>query len=290
MKNILKVRKFSIFSHDLRHFQRVSSYSLISRFTGHSWPKLSMISTSCIQCAKNDRNSENQELDDSEQQTLHQYSNPKTLEQAVNNILYNTPSPNSHTKQKGHIISCLVTNEPGVLSKISGILASRGFNIDSVVACRTDVLELSRMTIVLKAEKSVVEQAKKQLDDIVPVWAVLDYSNLPLIERELLLARVSVTSDTQRQILVSLVKLFDGRVVDLALKSMTIELSAKKKRVDAFLALLKPYGLVEVVRSGIMAMPRAPLDTSATSGKKRSSDMALPEEDPSVNLTDLPPG
>jgi len=110
---------------------------------------------------------------------------------AVSNILYETPSP-STTPPKRHVLNCLVQNEPGVLSRVSGILAARGFNIDSLVVCNTEIDDLSRMTIVLTGQDGVVEQARRQLEDLVPVWAVLDYTNAPLVQRELLLAKVNI--------------------------------------------------------------------------------------------------
>lgn len=110
---------------------------------------------------------------------------------AVSNILYETPTP-SMVPPKRHILNCLVQNEPGVLSRLSGILAARGFNIDSLVVCNTEVEDLSRMTIVLTGQDGVVEQARRQLEDLVPVWAVLDYSNAALVQRELLLAKINI--------------------------------------------------------------------------------------------------
>lgn len=110
---------------------------------------------------------------------------------AVSSILYETPLP-SVLPPKRHILNCLVQNEPGVLSRVSGILAARGFNIDSLVVCNTEVEDLSRMTIVLSGHDGVVEQARRQLEDLVPVWAVLDYTAAPLVQRELLLAKVSL--------------------------------------------------------------------------------------------------
>jgi acetolactate synthase I/III small subunit len=110
---------------------------------------------------------------------------------AVSNILYETPSP-SMAPPKRHILNCLVQNEPGVLSRVSGILAARGFNIDSLVVCSTEVEDLSRMTIVLTGQDGVVEQARRQLEDLVPVWAVLDYTNSALVQRELLLAKINI--------------------------------------------------------------------------------------------------
>ena len=110
---------------------------------------------------------------------------------AVSNILYETPAP-SKVPAKRHVLNCLVQNEPGVLSRVSGILAARGFNIDSLVVCNTEVEDLSRMTIVLSGQDGVVEQARRQLEDLVPVWAVLDYTNAPLVQRELLLAKINI--------------------------------------------------------------------------------------------------
>jgi acetolactate synthase-1/3 small subunit len=110
---------------------------------------------------------------------------------AVSSIIYETPVQ-SAAPPKRHVLNCLVQNEPGVLSRVSGILAARGFNIDSLVVCNTEVKDLSRMTIVLSGQDGVVEQARRQLEDLVPVWAVLDYSTTPLIQRELLLAKVSI--------------------------------------------------------------------------------------------------
>ena len=110
---------------------------------------------------------------------------------AVSSILYETPAVSQAPPTK-HVLNCLVQNEPGVLSRVSGILAARGFNIDSLVVCNTEVEDLSRMTIVLQGLDGVVEQARRQLEDLVPVWAVLDYTSAALVQRELLLAKVSI--------------------------------------------------------------------------------------------------
>lgn len=114
-----------------------------------------------------------------------------SAQEAVSNILYETPPPSS-APNKRHILNCLVQNEPGVLSRVSGILAARGFNIDSLVVCHTEIEDLSRMTIVLSGQDSIVEQARRQLEDLVPVWAVLDYTNSALVQRELLLAKINI--------------------------------------------------------------------------------------------------
>ena len=111
--------------------------------------------------------------------------------EAVNNILYNTP-PSTASPITRHTLNCLVSNEPGVLSRISGTLAARGFNIDSLIVAKTEVPDLSRMTIILNGRSPVIEQARRQLEDLVPVWAVLDYTHTKVVERELLLVKCSV--------------------------------------------------------------------------------------------------
>lgn len=114
-----------------------------------------------------------------------------TAEEAVHNILYNTPPPSDERVER-HVLNCLVQNEPGVLSRMSGVLASRNFNIESLVVANTEVSDLSRMTVVFNGKNVQIEQARRQLEDLVPVWAVLDYSNTKLIERELLLIKLSI--------------------------------------------------------------------------------------------------
>lgn len=111
--------------------------------------------------------------------------------EAVGNILYNTPAPSSEPLKR-HTLTALVQDEPGVLSRVAGTLAARGFNIDNLLVASTEVPDLSRMCIVLKGQDAVVEQARRQLEDLVPVWAVLDYTHTRTIERELMLAKVSL--------------------------------------------------------------------------------------------------
>ncbi|EDO15571.1 hypothetical protein Kpol_487p4 [Vanderwaltozyma polyspora DSM 70294] len=110
---------------------------------------------------------------------------------AVSSILYETPAVSKEPRTQ-HVLNCLVQNEPGVLSRISGTLAARGFNIDSLVVCNTEVKDLSRMTIVLQGQDGVIEQARRQIEDLVPVYAVLNYTKSEIIKRELVLARVSL--------------------------------------------------------------------------------------------------
>ncbi|KXS20404.1 acetolactate synthase [Gonapodya prolifera JEL478] len=242
-----------------------------------------------------------------------------TAEEAVNNIIYNTPAASYYPVGR-HILNCLVTNEPGVLSRVSGILAARGFNIDSLVVSKTEVPDLSRMTIVLDGQHMQIEQARRQLEDLVPVWAVLDYTNTRTVERELLLVKVStvpghhveeltedeaeeaeehgilnvassgvsplLATSLHRASLRELSDLFRARVVDVTSESLIIELCAKSERVDAFLKLLKPYGIIEASRSGMMAMPRSIMDHDDLDiGETDKNDT-----DGQVDATMLPPG
>ncbi|EMG48279.1 ILV6 Acetolactate synthase small subunit [Candida maltosa Xu316] len=246
---------------------------------------------------------------------------------AVSSILYETPVV-SRAPPKQHVLNCLVQNEPGVLSGVSGTLAARGFNIDSLVVCNTEVKDLSRMTIVLKGQDGVVEQARRQIEDLVPVYAVLDYTNAEIIRRELLLARVSLLGPEYFQELIAshqlhvddassipdlsacesayhpsnlapsealrqkhmhldhistLTKQFGGKVVDISDRNVVVELSAKPSRVSSFITLLQPFGILEIARSGMMALPRTPLDNGAEEDEPvKAADI--------VDASQLPPG
>jgi len=236
---------------------------------------------------------------------------PPTAQEAVNNILYNTPVPSSAPVTR-HVLNCLVTNEPGVLSRVSGILAGRGFNIDSLVVAKTEVPDLSRMTIVLKGQSDSIEQCRRQVEDLVPVWAVLDYTNTKVIERELLLIKVStipphvsndlsgesndnekeknnsgisplLDSSLQRNALTALSNHFGAKIIDISNESLLIQLSAKSERIDAFIKLLRPYGIIEASRSGMMAMPRTPVDGIYEEVDEDEDD------EPAMDVSALPP-
>lgn len=220
---------------------------------------------------------------------------------------------------------------------------------DSLVVCQTEIRDLSRMSIVLKGQDAVIEQARRQLEDLVPVWAVLDYTNTPVIERELLLCKISVLGpefasaqlnpgaradlaaheealvrnfeaagngaglpagiaedsesgelypSRRRDIspsealiaknlhlgaIKTLAEQFGGRIVDVAEESAIVELTAKSSRVESFLGLVKPFGILESARSGVMTLPRTPItrytEDDVPVGSTEEVDMSL-----------LPPG
>ncbi len=154
-----------------------------------------------------------------------------------------------------HVISALVQNEPGVLAHVAGMFAARGFNIDSLVVGRTEDPALSRMTIVVVGDDRVLEQVRKQLGKVVPVVKVRDFQGADYVERDLMLIRVHVTPE-QRPEVMSLVNLFRGRVVDVARRSVLVELSGTEDKLEALIDLLRPYGIRELARTGVIAMRR----------------------------------
>ena len=154
-----------------------------------------------------------------------------------------------------HVISALVQNQPGVLAHVASMFAARGFNIDSLVVGRTEDSSLSRMTIVVVGDDRVLEQVRKQLAKVVPVVKVRDFTNVASVDRDLMLIRVHASSEKRPQV-VDLVNLFRGRVVDVARSSLVIELAGPEDKLEAFIDLVRPYGIQELARTGVIAMQR----------------------------------
>jgi len=154
-----------------------------------------------------------------------------------------------------HVLSALVQNVPGVLSHISGMLASRGYNIDSLAVGETEDPHLSRMTFVVVGDSSVLEQVRKQLEKIVTVVRVDDMSGQDYVERDLMLIKVSAPKGKLSEIR-ELTEIFRGRIVDVAPEMVTIEIAGKEQKIEAFIERMRPFGIVELVRSGRIAMLR----------------------------------
>ena len=251
--------------------------------------------------------------------------------EAVSNILYNTPPPSTQPFRR-HILNMFVQDEPGVLARVSGCLAARGVNIDSLVVCATDVQDLSRMCIVLRGQEGTIEQVRRQLEDLVPVWAVVDYTNTKVIEREIMLVKVStlgpeyyeqnhlgveeeaenevdyavaqadghptpplpqlsstealsIKNDNLRSI-IALTDQFAGQVVDVSDASVIVQVCAKTSRLDAFYKLMRPFGILELSRSGTMVLPRTPIKSSW----KSISDREEIDRSVDMDASMLPPG
>jgi acetolactate synthase-1/3 small subunit len=154
-----------------------------------------------------------------------------------------------------HVLSALVQNQPGVLAHISGMLASRAFNIDSLAVGETENPNLSRMTFVVNGDDAELEQVRKQLDKIVTVVSVQDISSEDFVERDLMLLKVRAAPAIRHEIAL-LVEMFRGRVVDISRESILVEISGQENKIEAFIDLMRPYGIIELARTGRIAMVR----------------------------------
>jgi acetolactate synthase-1/3 small subunit len=168
-----------------------------------------------------------------------------------------------------HVISALVMNEPGVLANVAGMFAARGFNIDSLVVGRTENPDLSRMTIVVNADDNTVDQVRKQLAKLVPVADVRDFQGSAYVESDLMLITVTVGPDKRSEVL-DLVAVFKGKVADVSARSMMIEISGSEEQLEQFIELMRPYGIEELARTGVIAMARGvqPTGKPAAEAKK----------------------
>lgn len=156
-----------------------------------------------------------------------------------------------------HTISVVVENEFGVLARVAGLFSGRGFNIDSLSVAPTMDESLSRITIVTRGDEAVLEQITKQLNKLVDVIKVLDFSDESAIERELALIKVAA-EDTNRAEVLRIVDIFRAKIIDVTPKSYTIEATGNPVKIDAILDLLRPLGLKELVRTGSVAIGRGP--------------------------------
>ena len=155
-----------------------------------------------------------------------------------------------------HVISALVMNQPGVLAHISGMLASRAFNIESLAVGATDNPELSRMTFVVNGDDRVLDQVRKQLEKIVTVVKVFDFSKQNYVERDLMLIKVS-TEGGKRSEVHELVDIFRARIVDVGPTHVMIEISGQERKIEAFIEAMRAYGIIELVRTGRIALLRS---------------------------------
>ncbi len=154
-----------------------------------------------------------------------------------------------------HTITVLVENRHGVLARVAGLFARRGFNIDSLSVNVTHDPSISRMTIVVAGEDEVLEQINKQLDKLIDVIRVIDYTGTPSVERELALIRVRAENGARSEIL-QIVSVFRARIIDMSERSFMVEVTGSSEKVNALEKLLDPYGILEMVRGGRVVMAR----------------------------------
>ena len=156
-----------------------------------------------------------------------------------------------------HTLSVLVDNRPGVLTRVAGLFARRGYNIDSLAVGMTEDPKVSRMTIVVEGDEYVIQQVTKQLNKLIDVHEVLDITDDPYVERELILIRVKAEPAVRGEIM-QIVDIFRARIVDIGKDSLIIETTGDLGKINAIISSMKPFGITEVVRTGKIAMVRGP--------------------------------
>ena len=163
-----------------------------------------------------------------------------------------------------HTLSVLVENVPGVLARVAGLFSRRGFNIESLAVGPTENPEVSRMTIVVAVEELPLEQVTKQLNKLINVIKIVELEQSTSVQRELLLVKVRADSTVRSQVLET-VQLFRAKVVDVSPEALTVEATGTSDKLSALLRMLEPYGVREIVQSGMVAVGRGARSITATS-------------------------
>jgi len=158
-------------------------------------------------------------------------------------------------KEKRHILSMLVDNQPGVLSRVAGFFSGRGYNIDSLCVSETTDPSVSRITLVAMGDMAILEQIKKQLNKLINVIEVLDFTDTEYVQRETALIKVRARPEDRAEIL-RIVDIFRSRVVDVGSEFYTVEITGDEGKINALLKLLKNIGIKEIARTGIVALAR----------------------------------
>jgi acetolactate synthase I/III small subunit len=156
-----------------------------------------------------------------------------------------------------HTLSVLVQNKPGVLARTAGLFSRRGYNIESLTVGVTENEAVSRMTIVVTGDDTVVEQVTKQLNKLIEVIKVSDLTKESYVDRELVLIKVTADGSNRGEIM-QLVDVFRARIVDVAAKSLIVEVTGDEEKIVALIAMLKQFGIKEIVRTGTLALGRGP--------------------------------
>ena len=160
-------------------------------------------------------------------------------------------------EQHRHVIVAIVNNKPGVLNRVASLMRARNFNIESLAVSHTDAADISRMTLTLRGDDVLVEQATKQLYRLIDVLKVQDLTAEPTVEHELALVKVRV-SEASRAEVIKVAELYRARVVDVSDSSVIVEATGTEPEVDALVALLRGFGIKELVRTGTVVMTRGP--------------------------------
>lgn len=156
-----------------------------------------------------------------------------------------------------HVLSLLVEDKPGLLTRVAGLFARRGFNIESLAVGKTEIEGLSRITVVVDVDRAPLEQVTKQLNKLVNVIKVVELDPTVTVEREHMLIKVRVDNATRSQVLEA-TNLFRARIVDVATDALVIEVTGDTAKVQALLRVLEPFGIKEIAQSGLLAIGRGP--------------------------------
>jgi len=156
-----------------------------------------------------------------------------------------------------HTISILVENEFGVLARVAGLFSGRAFNIESLSVAETMDPSVSRITLVTRGDDQVLEQVEKQLNKLINVIKVIDFTDTPHVERELVLIKVAVDERTRGEV-ANIIDIFRGKIIDVSARTYVVEVTGAEDKIEALIALLKPIGILEIVRTGRVAMFRGP--------------------------------
>jgi acetolactate synthase I/III small subunit len=154
-----------------------------------------------------------------------------------------------------HTLSVLVENKPGILARVAALFSRRGFNIDSLAVGTTEHPEISRMTIVVNVEERPLEQVTKQLNKLINVIKIVELDPAASVQRELLLVKVRADQDSRAEILAT-VQLFRAKIVDVSVDAVTVEATGDREKIEALLRVLEPFGIKELVQSGLVAIGR----------------------------------
>jgi len=154
-----------------------------------------------------------------------------------------------------HTISVLVENRSGVLARISGLFSGRGFNIESLSVAPTLDSTTSRMTIITRGNDAIVEQITKQLNKLIDVIKVIDFTAEDYVDREIILVKINAEPVNRAEIL-RMTEIFRGKIVDVSSKTYTIEVTGAEGKINAFMEMIRPLGIIEIARSGKIALSR----------------------------------
>ena len=161
-----------------------------------------------------------------------------------------------------HTLSVLVEDKPGVLARIAALFSRRGFNIESLAVGATEHKNMSRMTIVVTAEETPLEQITKQLNKLINVIKILEQEDENMVARELALIKVRADAGNRSQV-IEAVNLFRAKIIDVSTDSLTVEATGTKEKLDALMRVLEPFGIREMVQSGVVALSRGPRGMAA---------------------------